>query len=338
MKKLFATLPTGEEIYTCRISGTNTVAEIITFGAIIRSLTVNGVDIVGGFDKIDYYLEDPGCQGAIIGRVANRIENAVFTVDGAKYEVRKNNGNNSLHGGFEFNRNVWNIENLSENSVTLSYLSRDGEYGFPGDLFTTVTYSFIGDALVIDYKATPTKKTPIALTNHAYFNLDGFGSDVKKHKLMIASQNYTEVNKALIPTGNRPTVCGTVFDFRTMMPIDRGLSEEEFRGYDNNFIITPTEFKKFGDKELGLAAVLENDSLTLSVYSDQPGLQVYTGNGLSAASGQLFKGGIKPVKYGAICLETQTEPNCINHGIGIYNAGETYTHTCVYSLKIKDNV
>jgi len=338
MKKLFDTLPTGEQIYSCKIIGTNTAAEIITFGAIIQSLTVNGVDVVGGFDKIDYYIGDPGCQGAIIGRVANRIENATFTLDGIRYDVRKNNGNNSLHGGFEFNQSIWNIESLSESSVTLSYLSRDGEYGFPGDLSVTVTYSFIGDALVIDYKATPTKKTPIALTNHTYFNLDGLGGDVKKHKLMIASQSYTEVNKALIPTGNRPTVCGTVFDFRAMQTIDRGLSNDEFRGYDNNFIITPTEFKTFGEKKLGLSAVLENDSLRLSVYSDQPGLQVYTGNGLSPASGQIFKGGIELVKYGAICLETQTEPNCINHGIGIYNEGETYSHTCVYSFDVKDNV
>ena len=338
MKKLFATLPTGEQIYGYTIKGINAAAEIITYGAAIQSLTIDGVDIVGGFDEIESYANDASCQGVIIGRVANRIENAAFTMDGIKYDVRKNNGKNSLHGGFEFNRSVWNVDTFSENSVTLSYLSRDGEYGFPGDLLTTVTYSFIGDALVIDYKAMPKSKTPIALTNHVYFNLDGFGGDVKKHKLMIASQNYTEVDAELIPTGNRPSVCGTVFDFRTMMPIDRGLSDEDFCGYDNNFIITPTEFKEFGDKQLGLSAVLENDKLRLLTYSDQPCLQVYTGNGLGAPSDFDFKGGIKSIKYGAICLETQTEPNCINHGAGFYDSGDTYTHTCVYSLEIKDRV
>ncbi len=335
MKKYYATLPSGEEVYVCTIKGTNTTAEIITYGAILRSLVIDGTDIVSGFDGIEPYLTNPACHGATIGRVANRISDSFFVMDGERYEVVKNNGENSLHGGFEFNHANWTFKSITDTSVALTYTSPDGASGFPGELTVTVTYSFIGDALVIDYKATPKSKTPIALTNHSYFNLDGFGGDVKKHVLKIASKNYTEVDRALIPTGNHPLVFETKYDFTEARVIDGGAYNENFSGYDNNFVIIPEEFKKFGDKTLGLAAVLENDNLRLLTYSDQPGLQVYTGNGLGAPSDPKFKGGIKAVKYGGICLETQTEPNCIKSGIGFYDAGEIYTHTCVYELERK---
>jgi len=267
MKKLYATLPTGEEIYLYTIKGTNTTAEIITYGATLRSLIIDGVDVAGGFDGIEGYLTNPGNVGGTIGRVSNRIENAIFVMDGAKYELKKNNGNHCLHGGFDFNHRIWNVEEYSENSVTLTHLSKSGDCGFPANLSVSVSYTLLGDDLIIDYKAIPDSKTPIALTNHAYFNLDGFGGDVKRHKLTVYSDSYTEVDENLIPSGNRPSVNGTVFDFRKPTEIGLGLETKGFHGYDHNFIITHKEFKKFGDKLLGLSAVLENILAFASVVS-----------------------------------------------------------------------
>ena len=335
MKSLYDTLPTGEKIYSYTIYGTNTEAEILTYGATLRSLKAFGRDIAGGFDGIDGYLTNPGNVGGTIGRVANRIKNAEFVMDGVRYSLTKNNGEHCLHGGFDFNHKVWDVIDSTDSSVTLYLHSRDGDCGFPADLDVTVTYSLLGDALMIDYTATPSGKTPIALTNHAYFNLDGFGGRINGHKMKIFADSYTEVGPDLIPTGERPDVAGTVFDFRKERLIGEGLSDPDFRGYDHNYIINHSVFKEFSGMELGLSATLENDTLKLSVYSDQVGLQVYSGNGLGSPSNPDFKGGIKPVKYGGICLETQTEPNSVNHGVGFYSAGETYRHTCVYEIEKK---
>ena len=172
--------------------------------------------------------------------------------------------------------------------------------------------------------------TPVSLTNHSYFNLDGFGGDVLSHKMTIYANSYTEVGDDLIPTGVRPFVEGTPFDFKDMHTIGERIADT-VGGYDHNFILSPTVFKEYLGKELGLAAVAEGESIRLSVYTDQPGIQLYTGNFLGY--GTDFKGGVKQVKYGAFCLETQTEPNSVNHGVGFYDKGEVYTHTTVYSLE-----
>lgn len=334
MKKLYATLENGEKIYSYTIFGTNTEAEIITYGATLRSFSIDGVDVAGGFDGISGYITNPGNVGGTIGRIANRVKDATFVMDGVAYNLTKNNGESCLHGGFCFNHRIWTVESFSDSSITLSYFSPDGECGFPANLKTLVTYSLSRDALVIDYEATPDAKTPIALTNHAYFNLDGFGGDLRKHKMTVFADSYTEVDGDLVPTGNRPSVDGTVFDFREAREIGEGLDTPNFRGYDHNFVITPKFYADFNGKKLALDAILENDSIKLSVYSDQPGLQVYTGNGLNPKNPN-FKGGIVAVKYGGICLETQTEPNSVNHGVGFFEAGEVYRHTCVYALERK---
>ena len=198
-----------------------------------------------------------------------------------------------------------------------------------------VTYTLDGATLIIAYKATPDGKTPISLTNHAYFNLDGFGDTVKEHKIQIFADSYTAVDENLIPNGIRPAVEGTPFDLREPHAIGEHFSHD-FDGYDNNFILCPSVCEVFCEKELGLAARVESKSLKMSVYTDQPGIQFYTANFLKQmAPEHIFHGGISPIKHGAFCLETQTEPNSINHGVGFYDAGEVYTHLTVYKIEKK---
>jgi aldose 1-epimerase len=173
----------------------------------------------------------------------------------------------------------------------------------------TVTYSIVNDALVIDYKAVADKKTPIGLTNHSYFNLDGFGGDIKNHKLKIFAKTYTEADKEIVPTGNHPELAGSLFDFTELRRIGDGI-DAGLSGYDHNFVLTPEIYESYLGKDLGLAAIVENESLRLSVYTDQPGIQLYSGNGLAGNAD--FKGGIKAVKYGGLCLETQHFPDSPN--------------------------
>ena len=329
-KTFFGVLPTGENIYLYNISNGNVKAHIMTFGATLVNLEVFGINTVGGFDSLDAYLSDTSHQGGTIGRVANRIENARFTLDGKIYTLPKNNKENCLHGGVGFDRRVWIEKSYTENSLTLSYTSHDGEEGFPANLETEVTYSILDNSLMIEYTAKPDGKTPIALTNHSYFNLDGFGKDIKGHYAKIYADSYTEVNASLIPTGEHPNVSGTPFDFRERKQIGKDFSDS-FTGYDHNFVTNAKTRKEFKGKKLGLIAEVDNRKILLSVYTDQPGVQFYTSNFLG--KGPDFRGNIKPIKHGAFCLETQTEPNCVNHGEAIYCAGDVYTHNTVYKFE-----
>ena len=330
MKRIFGTLPTGEKIYAYTIKGNNTEAEIMTYGATILKLDAFGTDIVGGFNNFEAYIENKGCLGMTVGRVANRIKDAKFVIDGKEYNVTKNNNGNCLHGGVGFGHRVWEVKDVFENSVTFAYTSPDGEDGFPAELKAEVTYSLEDDSLIIDYKATPNGTTPISMTNHAYFNLDGFGGDIMNHTLKVFADEITEVDDKLIPTGNHPKVEGTRFDLRGGRVLGEVLDGEI---YDHNFVLCPNIYSKFKNKTVALCAELENKNLRMSVYTDQPGIQIYSAHGLG--SGSDFKGGIKQVKYGAICLEAQTEPNSVNLGVGVYKNGETYTQTTVYKIERK---
>ena len=256
-------------------------------------------------------------------------------MDGAVYMLPDNDNGNCLHGGCGFDYRIWTVESHSNDAITLSYYSPDGEEGFPAGVAVEVTYTLVGATLIISYKATPDGKTPIALTNHAYFNLDGFGGTIKEHTIQIYADSCTEVDDKLIPNGNRPDVKGTPFDLREPHKIGERFSES-FDGYDHNFVLCPEIFKEFNNSSLGLAAVVEGENLKISVYTDQPGIQFYTANFLKQmAPEHLFHGGITPIKHGAFCLEAQTEPNCIKHGIGFYEAGEVYTQTTVYEVERK---
>ena len=330
---LFGKFDTGAEVRGFTIKNSVAEADIITFGAAITRLCIYGTDVIGGYDSLDAYLADDSHQGAVIGRVANRVGEACFEMDGQTYSLPKNDGDNCLHGGVGFDRRVWEVVSASDSEITLTYRSRDGEEGFPSAVDVLVTYRLEGTALTIDYKAIPDGKTPIALTNHAYFNLNGLGGDVLGHTAEIFADRYTAVDGELIPTGERPAVSGTPFDFNTPHMIGERLGAE-LDGYDHNYLLCPTEVKEFGGKRLALAARIGGEHIAMSVYTDQPGIQFYTGNFLCGAPD--FKGGIKRIKHGAFCLETQTEPNCIKRGEGFYRAGEVYTHTTVYEFERKE--
>lgn len=327
----FGTLKNGDAVKIYTLKNEALEARVMDRGATVVSLTVAGRDVVGGFDTLASYELDDSHQGALIGRVANRIEKGVFTMDGVTYKLPINNGENCLHGGEGFDYKIWRVLEYSDEKITLEYISQDGEEGFPGALTTKVSYVLSGASLIIDYEATPDGKTPVSLTNHAYFNLDGFGGDVLSHTAVIYADNYTEVNDSLIPTGNHPKVSGTPFDFRTAKKIGADFGEN-FSGYDHNYVLTPTLYREFLGKSLGLAAEVSNENLKMKVYTDQPGIQFYTANFLG--DGPDFKGGIKQVKHGAFCLEAQTEPNSVNRGIGFYEKGEKYVQTTVYSFEL----
>lgn len=328
-RKLFGRLDGGEEIYVYTLRSGEYTAEIINYGAAIKSFSVSGTDAIGGYPELLDYVTDNTNQGATVGRVANRIDGAVLNIDGAIYMLTDNEGGACLHGGEGFHRRVWNIDGYSDSSVTLSYYSPDGEDGFPAGLRVTLKYTLLGGALIMEYEAVPEGKTAIALTNHSHFNLSGFKSDVLSHRVTIFADRYTEIDGRRIPTGERPEVSATRFDFRESHEIgERGEGGE--CGYDHNFILSPELFCDFGTKRLPLCAVAEGELLRLEVYTDQPGLQFYTGNFLSGGP-RLF-GTVEKTKHRTFCLEAQTEPDCVSHGIGIYDAGERYLQTTVYKI------
>ena len=329
-RELYGITKNGERIEIVTLANEVAELKIMTRGATIVSFKPFGVDIIGGYDRLEDYEADTGSyQGATVGRVANRVADASFTMDGAIYMLTENDNGNTLHGGVGFSFRQWKIEDLTDDSVTFGYFSRDGEDGFPSGVYAKVTYTLRDTSLVIEHRAIPDGKTPIAMTNHSYFNLDGFGGLIDDHIATIYADRYTEVNEKLIPNGNRPLVEGTPFDFRSPKKIGTDFSTS-VDGYDHNFVLCPKIYKEFPEGSLPLVASVTNEKLTLNVYTDQPGIQFYTGNFLGGEPN--FRGGVKRLKHGAFCLETQTEPNCINHGIGFYDLGDIYEHTTIYEV------
>ncbi len=334
-KKFFGKLDTGADIYEYTLSNERASLSVIDFGLAIRKFTAFGTDIVGGFDTLTDYINDDSHQGAIIGRVANRIGGASFTMDGVKYNLPKNDGENTLHGGVGFDRVRWELIGVTECSeyskISFTYTSAHLEEGFPGELKVNVSYTLMDTSLIIDYEAIPKSKTPIALTNHAYFNLNGLGGNILTHKAEIFADSYTAVSESLIPTGERPSVYGTPFDFNTPHEVGERIGGD-FIGYDHNFILSPKKDELFSEEyPIPLAARVWADRLSMSVYTDQEGLQFYIGNMLAGTPD--FKGGVKRIQHGAFCLEAQSEPDCINHGIGFYDKGEVYRQTTIYKIE-----
>ncbi len=332
-KILFGILSTGEKIYKYILENDSAKLTVMTFGATITSFEVFGRDIIGGYDNIEDYVIDDSHQGATIGRVANRIANAEFTMDGVVYSLPKNDGNNCLHGGNGFDRKVWEVLEASDEAITLVYTSPDGDEGFPAKLTVKVTFRLFETSIGISYEAIPNGKTPIALTNHSYFNLDGFGGTIYEHTAKIYAESYTEVNNELIPTKRHPALSGNALDLSKTKKIGDSFALDGFGGYDHNYVLKPEIFECLFGKELGLCAEVCGGGLMMKVYTDQPGIQFYSGNFLGGEP--KFKGGTERVLHGAFCLETQTEPDCINSvpPVGFYNAGEIYRHNTVYTIK-----
>lgn len=342
-KSDFGKLPDGTviESYTLyNIHGAS--ATIITYGATLTQLFVpdkNGKlgDVVLGFDKLESYEGDPHpFFGATIGRYGNRIANGKFTLDGKEYHLYINNPPNSLHGGkVGFDRRVWKAassEDAQGEAVRFTYVSPDGEEGYPGTLTVSVTYTLTAsNELQINYAAETDKPTVLNLTNHSYFNLGGTG-DVLKHVLELHADKYTPVDATLIPTGQIASVAGTPLDFRKPTPIGAHIGEiQDIGGYDHNFVVNG----KPGT--LRLAAKVDDPATgrQMEVWTSEPGMQFYSAIHLDPSI--VGKGGKPYQKYGALCLETQHYPDSPNHPTfptTVLRPGQKFRSETIYKFSV----
>jgi len=349
-KKAFGTTPDGKaaDLYTLKNKNGMEVS-ITDYGGIVTSIRVPDhsgkmADVVLGYDTLDGYVADKVYFGALVGRYCNRIGHAEFSIDGTKYTLAKNNGDNTLHGGIKgFNKALWDAKDVSkrdEPALELTYLSKDGEEGFPGNLKVTVVFTLTGkNELKIDYSATTDKKTVVNLTNHSYFNLAGQGSgDILKTVLRIEADKITPVDSGLIPTGDLKSVQGTPFDFRKPTAIGERINADDEqlklgKGYDHNFVLIKNK-----PNGLTLAARAEEPTSgrVLEVWTTEPGTQLYTGNFLDGSIHG--KGGVAYTQRSAFCLETQHFPDSPNHPkfpSTLLAPGQRYHTTTIYKFSSK---
>ncbi len=330
--------PEGQpvELYTLA-NAKGSEARIMTYGGVVVSLKVpdrSGAlgDVVAGFDNLEGYLTPPPYFGAIIGRYGNRIGGGRFSLGGMEYQLAKNNGPNHLHGGVRgFDKRVWSAKQLSPQSLELSYLSKDGEEGYPGNLLATVTYTLTdANELRIEYSATTDKETVVNLTNHSYFNLAGEG-DILGHQVVISADRFTPVDKGLIPTGELKPVAGTPFDFRMAKTIGERIEQKDEQlifgqGYDHNWVLN----RSGAGLETAAKVTDPKSGRVMEVLTTEPGLQFYTGNFLD---GTLKGKGRVYTRRSAFCMETQHFPDSPNKPTfpsTVLKPGDTYRTTTVY--------
>ena len=292
-------------------------------------------DVILGFDSLSGYLQKSNPYlGALVGRYANRISHASFTLDGKKYTLEPNDRGNSLHGGARgFDKVIWTVSLVNDSSLTLSYTSRDGEEGYPGNLNVKVVYTINAEnELLIDYTALSDMKTPVNLTNHAYFNLTaGKDSTILGHDLRIYASRYTPVNDSLIPTGKLVSVKNTPMDFLKLKRIGKDLDQVK-GGYDHNFVIDRK------DSSLVIAAAVYDPASgrNMEVWTTQPGIQFYTGNFLNGTLTD--RDGKKIKQHAALCLETQHFPDSPNQPSfpnTILGPGQTFHEQTAYRFSVK---
>src|SRR6266403_1369253 len=325
-KESFGKTTGGEQIELYSLTNKKGMEVSITnFGATVVTLKVpdragKAADIVLGYDTLDGYEKGTSYFGATVGRYGNRISGGKFSIDGKTFTLPKNNGENALHGGIVgFNKKVWKAREIAAKggeSLEMTYLSADGEEGFPGNLSTKVVFTLPADRneLKIDYAATTDKDTVLNLTNHSYFNLAGEGNgDILDHVMTLHAKQFTPVDKTLIPTGELRDVAGTPLDFTTATPIGKRINDnyEQLvfgKGYDHNWVLA-----RSGNGE-GLTIAAEaydpKSGRRLEVLTTEPGVQFYSGNFLDGSKGKANKA------YGqraAFCLETQHFPDSPNH-------------------------
>ncbi len=336
---------TPVEIYTLR-NENGMEARIMTYGGIIQSIKVpdrNGRfgDVTLGYDTLDGYLTNSPYFGALIGRYGNRIAKGHFTLDGQVYTLATNNGVNSLHGGLKgFDKVVWNVAGAEVEDdgpeLELTYLSKDGEEGYPGNLQVTATYKLMAkeNVLQLKFKATTDKDTVINLTAHSYFNLDGGGGDVLNQVVYIDADRYTPVDSTLIPTGELAPVAGTPFDFRTPTAIGARISDDNEQlkfggGYDHNWVVNhPT-----GKLALDARVTDPANGRVFEIWSTEPGLQFYSGNFLDGTI--KGKGGVAYPHRGTFVMEPQhfpDSPNQPNFPSTVLHPGEVYHNTILYKF------
>jgi aldose 1-epimerase len=350
-KQSFGTAPDGKaiEIYTLKNSK-GMEARITNFGATLVSLRVPDRagkfdDVVLGFDSLDGYVNLNTYYGGLIGRYGNRIAGGKFSLDGKTFTLPKNNGENTLHGGLKgFNKRVWEAKPVTTKAgeeLELTYLSSDGEEGFPGNLSVKVVYKLAADKndLTIDYTATTDKDTVLNLTNHSYFNLAGAGSgDILGDVVTIHASKFTPVDASLIPTGELKDVAGTPFDFRKPTAVGARIDQNDpqlqyGKGYDLNWVID----RKAGSTDLVPAAEVYEPKTgrVLEVLTTEPGVQFYSGNHMEDTQG---KDGKTYHFRGALCLETQHYPDSPNHPAfptTELKPGQTFHSTTVFKFSAR---
>lgn len=336
----FGTTGEGDGVEQATLDGgAGVVAKIITYGGRITSIVVpdrdgQPADIALGFDSLEPYLKDRGYFGATVGRYANRIGGGRFTLDGREYVLSANEGPNTLHGGKRgFDKVLWSATPVSEAGaevLRLTHTNPHMDQGFPGELRVAVTYRMKGKSLRIDYEATADRTTPVNLTHHPYMNLRGAGQGtILDHRLMIAADEYTPADKALIPMGQIVSVRGTGLDFTTAKPIGQDIGKEGAgaeKGYDHNFVLRPA------NGQVRLAARLEEPTSgrILEVLTDQPGMQFYSGNYLK---GSIHGRGGAYERHGSVSLETQHYPDSMHHAhfpTTILRPGEVFHSTTIW--------
>ncbi len=316
---------------------------ILNYGGTITNILVpskngNLEDVVLGFESLEGYTQTGNPYfGCLVGRYANRIANAKFSVGGKEYTLAGNNNGNSLHGGLKgFDKTVWEVKNnnASGNNPTLElqYVSPDGEEGYPGNLTVNVKYTLTSDnEIKIEYNATTDKPTPVNLTNHSYFNLSG-GKDstILDHELTINADKFTEVNDKLIPTGKLPPVKDGPMDFTKGKKIGQDI--EKAKGYDHNYVLNNST----GDLRLIGSLYHPGNGIFMEVFTTQPGVQFYSGNFLN---GNLTgKNGKQYVKHAGLCLETQHFPDSPNQPSfpnTILEPGQVYKESTTYKFSTK---
>lgn len=348
-KTLFGKLPDGREVSLYSLKNkTGTQINIINYGAIITNIILKDdkgkrSDVVLGYDSLDGYLNDKSFLGAIVGRYGNRIKNGKFRLNGKTYQLACNDGNNHLHGGVVgFSKVLWKAEpivNKSGSLLKLTYVSPDGEEGYPGTVTITVFYSLTeNNALLINFQGITDIPTILNPTQHSYFNLSGdFTKSILEHELQIESDKFTPTDEEQITTGDIVKVAGTPMDFRKLTPISKDINADYQqlkygKGYDHNWVL-----KNYNSTIRKAALVFEPGSgRFLEVFTDQPGLQFYSGNCLNGSI--KGKNGISFKPRTGLCLETQRYPDSPNKPSfpsAILKPEKTYRHTTIYKFSTK---
>jgi aldose 1-epimerase len=348
----FGTLPDGTAVTAFRLRSNELEVTVLDHGGVVQSVLApdrdgDRADVVLGFGEAEPYATESPFFGALVGRYANRIANARFPLNGREYQLQANDGPNTLHGGPRgFDKQRWDAEELGATAVRLWLVSPDGDEGFPCRLAVTVTYTVTADSLRIDYEARNEEAegglaTVVNLTNHSYWNLAGEGSgSVAEHELQLYASRYTPVDATSIPTGELAPVEGTPFDFRTPTPVGARWREGHEQlayagGYDHNVVLDGVAGGAPERDGLALAAVVRDpgSGRVLETWTDQPGVQFYSGNQLTGqlrgTSGRLYRAG------DALCLETQHFPDSPNHPdfpSTELRPGETFRTATVYRL------
>jgi len=341
-KELFGKTPDGKQVFLYTLTNIKGMTVKITnFGGIITSIIVPDKkgdmgDVVLGFDSLaPYFINNPHF-GAIIGRYGNRIAKAKFSIDGKEYHLVANDNQNTLHGGINgFDKHVWDAIEIKDTAgvgLQLTYVSKDGEEGFPGNLKTIVTYTLTNNnELKINYQAETDKPTVLNLTHHSYFNLACHG-DVLKHQIQINADRYVIVDTNLIPTGELPSVKGSKYDFIQMMEIGSRIDTGFHKGYDHCYVLNG----KPGEMVEAATVYDPFSGRTLTVYTDQPGVQFYTGNFLDGS----LQGKNEMVydDHNGFCLETQHFPDSPNHPqfpSTLLRPGEKFHSQTIYKFGTK---